>query len=122
MSNDKKANDKKDQKFTIPEQLMPKVREWQGKHKKVKYLDVEGKLVFFRMPTRQEMSASESMSVDESGNVDVYKKAEKMLVDTYLGGELALETILEDTEMYMAVADFVLYHLVQKKKVSWGNC
>lgn len=123
--------------FEIPAEFTEKVNSWRGKYKKIKYLDVNavtdidkegnvkytpGLVVFFRMPTRQEMSAAENLSVGEAGQMDIYKKAEKLMVDCYLGGQLTLDEILNDIETYMAVAEFALYRLVERKNVNWGNC
>ena len=132
---------KQQTQFEIPEALQAKVNHWKAQFGKVKYLDIDaevkitkgeddkeqvqyipGKVVFFRQPTRQEMSAAEALSVNESGEVDSYKKAEKLMVDCYLGGELTLEKITNDIENYMAVANFCLYNLVAAKNVNWGNC
>lgn len=132
---------KKQMKFEVPEEFKAKVEKWKADYGKVKHLDVDsvfkikkvkeekevpeytpGKVVFFRMPTRQEMSAAENLSMNESGEMDAYKKAEKLMVDCYLGGQLTLDEILADIEVYMAVAEFCLYNLVERKNVNWGNC
>ncbi|MCT4647566.1 MAG: hypothetical protein N4A74_21440 [Carboxylicivirga sp.] len=132
---------KQQRQFEVPQALQAKVNHWKAQFGKVKYLDIDaevkitegkdkkdqvkyipGKVVFFRQPTRQEMSAAEALSMNESGEVDSYKKAEKLMVDCYLGGELTLENITTDIEYYMAVANFCLYNLVEAKNVNWGNC
>ncbi len=132
---------KEQNEFKIPKELEQQVNTWRGKHKKVKYLDLgsetttekdknnkdvikytPGKVIFFRMPTRQEMAAAENLSTNEEGNIDTYKKAEKTLVDCFLGGQLTLDEILNDIELYMDVARFCLYNLVESKNVNWGSC
>ena len=132
---------KKQTGFEVPEELKQQVSTWRGEYKKVKYLDLGSELttekgkdgkeivkytpgtaLFFRMPTRQEMSAAENLSIDEDGKADSYKKAEKIMVDCYLGGQLTLDEILNDIELYMAVASFCLYNLVEVKNVNWGSC
>lgn len=134
------TEEKKQTGFEVPEELKKDVNTWKGKYKKVKYLDlgaetttekdengkdvvkyIPGKVVFFRMPTRQEMAAAENLSIDEAGKTDSYKKAEKIMVDCYLGGQLTLEEIMADIELYMAVAGFCLYDLVNVKNVNWGS-
>lgn len=130
----------KQAKFEIPEEFKPKVAKWKQDYGKVKYLDLDskfemkengdkqvpeytpGKAVFFRQPTRSEMSAAETLSVNESGQSDPYRKAERLMVDCYLGGQLTLDQILADIESYMAVANYVLYNLVEVKNVNWGSC
>ncbi len=135
-------------KFEIPEEFKAKVNHWKGQHGKVKFLDLDsdvkmekvtdkeegkeiekevvryipGKVLFFRQPSRQEMSAAETLSLNESGETDSYKKAEKLMVDCYLGGEMKLDEILKDIDAYMAVANYCLYNLVETKNVNWGNC
>lgn len=139
---------KKQTQFTIPEEFKSKVDGWKANYGKIKYLDIDsllqikkekkkegnkevdievpeykqGRSVFFRMPSRQEMSAAENLSVNESGQMDSYKKAEKLMVDCYLGGQATLDEILADIELYMAVAEFCLYNLVERKNVNWGSC
>jgi hypothetical protein len=102
-----------------------------GKHKaagqKVKRLVIEEEdnsknALFFRMPSRRELSAAESASVDSEGNLDPYKKAERMIVDLFLGGDLNQEQILDDTEIFLAVSDFILSQLIKQKKTAWANC
>jgi hypothetical protein len=102
-----------------------------GKHKaagqKVKRLVIEEedntkKALFFRMPSRRELSAAESASIDQDGKLDPYLKAERMIVDLFLGGDLSQEQILNDTEIFLAVSDFILYQLIKQKKTVWANC
>lgn len=129
-----------EKKVIIAEGFEQEVRAWTNKYKKVKFLEIgaeettekkdgkdvikyiPGKVVYFRTPTRQEMSAAENLSINEDGKIDSYKKAEKLMVDCYLGGQITLEEILEEIETYMAVASFCLYNLVETKNVNWGSC
>lgn len=124
--------------FVLPDEHTADMNRWKAKHRVVKYLDVDGYLsvdskknpveyvqgkpVFFRQPTRMEMSAAEALAVNEDGQVDSYKKAEKLLVDCYLGGAYSLEELLDDIEIFMSVAEFCLYELVKRKNVNWGSC
>ncbi|BDD11651.1 hypothetical protein FUAX_40830 (plasmid) [Fulvitalea axinellae] len=120
---DKTGNkDAEAQEFKVPKACEADVRAWKEKHGKVKYLDMDGKALFFRMPTRQEMAAAENLAEDENGRMDSYKKAEKLFVDCFLGGELTLEQVLDDVEVYMAVTEYCLFRLVERKNVSWGSC
>jgi hypothetical protein len=114
---------KEDNVFKLPKKYKELVEEWTNKYGKVKWLDVEGKLIFFKLPTRAELSAAENLSFDgTTGQMDVYKKSEKLTIDCYLGGEYTPEQILDDIELSLAVGEFVLYNLLNKKKVSWGGC
>ncbi len=145
---DKSTKNKKPEKINIPEAYLGDVAKWRRKFKKVKYLCVaeekelklkaedskddkesemveiafERKFVFFRQPNRIEMSAAENMAIDENEKFDVFKKAEKIMVDCYLGGDYTLDEILNDIELYMSTANFCLYRLVEAKNVNWGSC
>lgn len=102
------------------------IQENKAKGKKVKRLvieeGIEKKVLYFRLPDRKELAAAESMAISEDGTLDPYKKAERMIVDLYLGGDYELNTLLDDTELYLAVSDFVLYRLIEQKKTSWATC
>jgi DNA helicase IV len=130
--------EKKQPEFKLPKKWDEKAKEWKAAHGKVKFLNLDseivegeksneqkitlGKLVFFRQPSRQEMSAAEGVSVNEDGKSDLYRKADQIMADCYLGGDLSLEEIAKDIEVYMAVAQYCLYNLVQVKNVNWGSC
>ena len=120
----KKAIEEK--KLKIPERHNANIKAWKAKYGKVKPLAfIDGKdikVVFFRIPTREELSAAETLATDKSGNVDLYTKAEKTLVDCYLGGDMKLEEITADVEYFMPVAKKVLYELVVEKKTLWIDC
>ncbi len=102
------------------------IQENKAKGRKVKRLVIveaeERKPLYFRLPGRQELAAAESMAIGTDGNLDPYKKAERMIVDLYLGGVYKLEEILDDIELFMVVSDFILYHLIEQKKSSWTTC
>jgi hypothetical protein len=120
----KKAIEKN--KITISERHQANIKVWKSKYGKVKPLAfVEGeevKVMFFRIPTREELSAAETLATNESGDVDLYTKAEKTMVDCYLGGDMKLEHIIADVEFFMPVAKKVLYELVVEKKTIWIDC
>ena len=116
-----------ERKNTIPEKYQEELKQWKAKHGTVRAISIDDngndKVLFFRLPTRPELSAAENMSIDDStGQMDLYKKAEKMMVDCYLGGDIALEKIMEDVETFMPVAKTVLYDLVKEKKTSLIDC
>lgn len=113
----------KEKAVKIPADLQAEIKKWTAKHGKVRKMAVvsndKSKVVCFRLPTREELSASENLATNEDGEMDMYAKANKMMTDTYLGGELTLEEILDDVEVYMPVARMVLYELVEQKKTIW---
>lgn len=132
----------KNDHLQLPEAYQESLKNWKKKYR-VKYLelggqDVEqtdkdaialvpkhkfGKLIFFRMPTRQEMAAAENLAVDpETGRFDVYKKAEKLILDCHLGGDYTLQEIYEDVELFMDASNFILYRLIESKNANWGSC
>jgi hypothetical protein len=109
-------------KLEIPEKWKQQVSAWK-KSGKVKHVHIEGDgSVFFSLPTRTQVQAAEEVSVNEEGQVNIYAKADRLMADCYLGGDISLETISEDTELYMAVAKFCLYELVTAKNVTSGLC
>jgi len=106
----------------VPEKWREKVAEWKGKGK-VKHAHVESVgSIFFALPTREQVQAAEELSTDEEGKVDIYAKADQLMADCYLGGDITLEDVFSDTELYMSVAKFALYELVQAKNVLSGLC
>lgn len=108
-------------KMLVPARDKQKVEEWKAKYGTVGYMDIEGKMVYFRLPSRQELAAAENMAYDEHGRVDPYKKADRLTADCYLGGDYTLEQIYKDVEVSLAVGEFVLYDLLTKKKVTSGR-
>lgn len=108
------------------EQYASEIRKWKHAHRRVKALfiteDEDLSVLFFRMPTRHQLAAAETLSIDAAGKSDLYKRAERLIVDCLLGGDLTVEQILDDAEVYMAAAQFVLYELVPQKKTSWESC
>jgi hypothetical protein len=120
--------EEKDWRQELREKHNEQVVAWKRQHGVVRALFVEdskegGRVMFFRVPTRLQLSAAEAMSVNLSaGTVDVYKKSERMLADCLLGGDLSLEDILADTPTFIAAGNFVLYNLVEQKKTNWEDC
>ena len=112
--------------ITLDPKYAALIQENKAKGKKVKRLVIEEgkekKPLYFRLPDRKELAAAESMAIGEDGALDPYKKAERMLVDLYLGGDYELKSILDDTELFLAVSDFVLYRLIEQKKTHWATC
>lgn len=120
------GNKTAEKKNIIPASWQAKINEWKASCK-VKAITVDDagkvKFLFFKLPTRAELSAAENMAVDpETGQVDLYKKAEKMMVDCFLDGDLTLEQVMDNVELFMPVAKAVLYELVQEKKTSLISC
>lgn len=116
-----------EKKSIIPEDWKPQVANWKREHKRVKstVIDDAGKdkFVFFRQPSRTEISAAEERSINQdTGNLNVNSKAEFLMSDCYLGGDLTLEEIMEDVEFFMPIARSVLYDLVQEKKIRLMSC
>lgn len=115
-----------DPKEAKKEQYAAEIRKWKHTHRRVKALfiteDDDLSVLFFRMPTRHQLASAETLSVDAAGKADLYKRAERLIVDCLLGGDLTVEQILDDAEVYMAAAQFVLYDLVPQKKTSWESC
>lgn len=103
------------------------VEAWKKEHGTVKAFFVEDKdglkAVFFRQPKRSELSAAEAMSINaETGSVDRFVKAERHIVDCHLGGDYIISKCLEDTSIFMPLARFCLYELLDEKKSSWETC
>lgn len=106
----------------VPTAWKQQVEAWKKKGK-LKHIFIEGDgSIFLSIPSRTTLQAAEEVSVNESGNVDIYAKAERLMADCYLGGDVTLEQIFEDTALYMAVAKFCLYELVETKNVLSGLC
>lgn len=117
----------KEKKSIIPEKWKSQVENWKHEHKRVKstVLDDAGKekFVFFRQPTRTEISAAEERSINqETGSMNINNKAELLMGDCYLGGDISLEEIMDDVELFMPVARTVLYDLVKEKKIRLMSC
>jgi hypothetical protein len=119
---------KKDWRAQLREKYSEQITAWKRQYGAVKVLFVEngkdgGYALFFRMPTRLQISAAEAVSIaPDTGGVDLYKKSERLLADCLLGGDLSLEAILNDTPIFIAVGKFVLYELIEQKKTSWESC
>jgi hypothetical protein len=115
--------EEKDWRIVLREKYSEQITAWKRQHGTVKVLFVEdGKqALFFRMPTRLQISAAEAVSVI-ADKIDMYKKSERLLVDCLLGGDLSLEAILNDTSLFLPVGRFVLYDLIEQKKTSWESC
>ncbi|MDR3350703.1 MAG: hypothetical protein LBN98_03510 [Prevotellaceae bacterium] len=119
---------KQDWREVLREKYKEQVAAWKRQYGSVKVLFIEnnkesGRALFFREPTRLQLSAAEAMSITAgTGESDLYKKSERLLADCLLGGDLSLEAVLNDTAMFMAVGKFVLYDLVEQKKTHWESC
>ncbi|MFK5948804.1 MAG: hypothetical protein QM500_08565 [Methylococcales bacterium] len=113
-------------KIEIPKIHLANIKAWELKHGKVKTMAiVDGKdikFIFFRIPSREELSAAESLATNESGDVDLYTKGEKTMGDCYLGGDMKLEDIMAHVEFFMPVVKKILYELVVEKKTLWIDC
>jgi len=125
MEENKSENQQKEKAVKIPENYKPKIKGWESKFGKVKPMAIldgdEPRFLFFRKPTRPELSAAESLVTDADGNIDLYAKAEKMMTDCYLGGDVDLKVIFDDVDLFMPIAKRVLYELVAEKKTIWIN-
>ena len=112
----------------LREQYKDQATAWKQQYGAVKALFIEdsedkGHVLFFRTPTRLQLSAAEAMSVAiGTGESDLYKKSERLLADCLLGGDLSLEAVLNDTAVFIAAGKFVLHDLVEQKKTDWENC
>jgi hypothetical protein len=119
---------KKNLREDLREKYKDQIVGWKRQYGAVKALFIEdgkdsGHVLFFRTPTRLQLSAAEAMSVAAgTGESDLYKKSERLLADCLLGGDLSLEAVLNDTAVFMAAGKFVLYDLVEQKKTSWESC
>jgi hypothetical protein len=119
---------KKDWRELLREKYSEQIAAWKRQHGTVKVLFVEdgkesGRAMFFRAPTRLQLSAAEAMSVSVGNEgPDLYKKSERLLADCLLGGDISLEAILNDTPLFLSAGKFVLYDLVEQKKTSWESC
>lgn len=106
----------------VPEKWKTQVAAWK-QHGKLKHIHIEGDgSVFLAVPKRTQLQAAEEVSVNDDGKVNIYAKAERLMADCYLGGDVTLEEIFEDTALYMAVAKYCLYELVEAKNVVSGLC
>ena len=112
-------------KVEVPKRYIEKVKAWETEHGKVKPLAVlegdEIKYIFLRVFGRAELSAAETLAMDDNGEVNPDTKAEKLISDCYLGGDIKLETILNNIEYFLPVANKVLYELVAQKKIIWTS-
>ncbi|MDR3133229.1 MAG: hypothetical protein LBU42_04310 [Prevotellaceae bacterium] len=119
---------KKDWRQELRQNYSDQIAAWKRQHGVVKALFIEdskesGRVIFFRIPTRLQLSAAEAVSVTTGADrSDVYKKSERLLADCLLGGDLSLEAILADTSVFVSAGNFVLYNLVEQKKTNWENC
>lgn len=110
------------------EKYRSQIDHWKKQYGTVKAFFVEdtedsGRVIFFKIPTRMQMSASESLSIDQTtGNPDLYKKGERLIVECLLGGDVELQAILDDTALFLAAGHFVIYNLVEQKKTNWETC
>jgi hypothetical protein len=120
--------EKKSFREVLREKYSEQVSAWKRKYGVVKVLFIEdgkdsGRALFFRLPTRLQLSAAEAVSITAgTGEADVYKKSERLLADCLLGGDITLEAILDDTPLFLSVGRFVLYELVEQKKTNWESC
>ena len=109
----------------LPKIHQANVKAWELKFGKVKIIafvdDSKTKFIFLRKFSRIELSAAETLATKENGELDLDIKAEKMMTDCYLGGDIKLEDILGDIELFLPVANKVLYELVVQKKTIWIN-
>lgn len=119
---------KKNWRDDLREKYSEQIAAWKRQHGGVKVLFIEdskdaGRALFFRTPTRQQLSAAEAMSISTgTGEPDLYRKSERLLVDCLLGGDITLEAILADTSMFLSIGKFILYELIDQKKTSWEAC
>lgn len=115
-----------DYKKTKKTQYADQIKTWKAKYGTVKaFFAGEGeqaKALFFRQPTREELSAAENLSLGASGQVDLYKKSDRHIIDCYLGGDMTVEQVMKDTSVYLPLAKFVLVNLIDEKKSSWEDC
>jgi hypothetical protein len=120
--------EKKDWREESRKKYSEQITAWKRQHGTVKALFIEdstesGRVMFFRIPTRLQLSAAEAISVTiGTDHSDLYKKSERMLADCLLGGDLSLEAILADTSVFVSAGKFVLYNLVEQKKTNWEDC
>ncbi len=113
---------KEEKEFSIPEKFQGEVAGWKKKHGRIKFFAFEEVALFFKMPTRQQLSAAESLAQNEDGTFDLTKKADQLMADCLLGGDLTIEQINADIEVYVALVDFCGNKLVKAKNANWGSC
>lgn len=112
----------------LREKYAPQIEAWKKQYGTVKAFFIEdsdnsGRVVFFKIPTRQQLSASESLGFDAAtGSHDLYKKSERLIVDCMIGGDIEVQAILNDTPLFLSTGNFVLYNLVEQKKTNWETC
>ena len=82
----------------------------------------EAKAVFFRLPLRPELSSCQKVAMNDDGTSDVYRKADQIITDCLLGGDLNIDQIIADVSIYTPIARFVLFDLVEEKKTQSVNC
>ena len=82
----------------------------------------EAKAIFFRLPLRPELSSCQKVAMLDDGTTDVYRKADQIITDCYVGGDLKVEDIIADVRIYTPVARFVLFDLVEEKKIQSVSC
>ncbi|GGG33395.1 hypothetical protein [Hymenobacter glacieicola] len=74
------------------------IEEWRRKHGKVKCFEVDGKLVYFKQPTRQLVSAA-TAALTKTRDVSVYQ--ETIMKNTQLN---FVDETDQDVELYFALA------------------
>ncbi|WP_053405177.1 hypothetical protein [Persicobacter sp. CCB-QB2] len=113
---------KKEEKFVVPEAHKGQVEAWKKKHGRIKYFTFDGVSLFFKMPSRQQLSAAEAIAQNEDGTFDLTKKTDQLMVDCFLGGDMTREQIDADIEVYTSLVGFCNSKLVEAKNASWGSC
>ncbi len=108
------------------EQYTQLIAQMKAKFGKVKLLMVgegeDAKAVFFRLPLRPELSSCQKVAIMEDGTTDVYRKADQIITDCLLGGDLTIDQIIADVSIYTPVARYVLFDLVEEKKTQSVSC
>jgi hypothetical protein len=99
------------------------IETWKRKYGKVRMCLIEDeKAAFFRLPTRAEMQCAENLAFTDEGKFDAHKKAERLIADCFLGGDLTPEQINADIEVYTPLSRYVITKLVEEKKTVSTDC
>lgn len=122
-------SDIQEEKDSVIESLTEKykadIKRWKaglntGQKLKACFIEESEEVLFFRTPTIPEFTAAEQLAVsNDTGIVAFDKKAGSLMADCYIGGDLSVEELKQDTEKYVAVSQFINSQLIAQKKTSF---
>ncbi|WP_053404997.1 hypothetical protein [Persicobacter sp. CCB-QB2] len=112
----------KKEALKFPAKYAKQVEAWKKEHGRIKYYEFEGLALFFKLPNRQQLSAAEGIATNEDGSMDLTKKADQLISDCFIGGDLTVDQINDDIEVYVSIVSFCNSKLVEAKKATWGSC